>query len=173
MIWSGADLGREYGIFGGIRVCVRKIPLLLHLPEGLGRIWGDTGHRCSSLAWGSGFSLHPCCTLQKVLSTFLVSGCLGFVHSRGLLLPRPGARSLLLPVAVQVQPSPAEQCERSTSPPALRLLAWLRAPFPAFPSPLRGCCLVGYGSSDPQGNIGCPRVVNGAERHRAPCSKRL
>lgn len=115
---------------GGICICARKIPLLLHLPEGLGRIWGDTGPSLM-LLWGSGFSLHPCCPLQKVLSTFLVSGCLGFVHSRGLLLPRPGACSLLLPVAVQVQPSPARQCEHSTSPPALSLLDWLRAPFPA------------------------------------------
>lgn len=61
----------------------RKIPLLLHLPEGLGRIWGDTG-LFPSVGIRIFFE-----SLQKVLSTFLVSACLVFVHSRGLLLPRP------------------------------------------------------------------------------------
>lgn len=74
-----ADLGREYGIYMEPRA--RKIPLVRGARQDLG------GYRALMLFTSVGMRIF-CKSLQKVLSTFLVSACLVFVHSRGLLLPR-------------------------------------------------------------------------------------
>lgn len=163
------DLGREYGIFGA--PC-KKNSSPLTLVRGARQDLG--GYRALMLFTSVGIRIFFK-SLQKVLSTFLVSACLVFVHSRGLLLPR----AELAPSSCRwmCRCSPAQlSCVSTAESPRLA-----QSPFPST-NPLHplsqgweksSCCLVGCGCSDPQGNIWCPRVANGAERHRAPCSEKL
>lgn len=110
---------------------------------------------------------------QKMLSTFVRSGCLRFTRCQGLLLPRPGACSFPLRVARvwygtrgSSTAQWAQQRECSLSAPAPSLCGWLRAPFPGTNplDPFSGAarvrekgtrCLAGCRSDDPQENIWC------------------
>lgn len=118
---------RHFWSPGGKWISARKIPLLLHLPEGLG------GCRALMHFPSVGIRIFFACLLHLAEGAqHLPCKCVPGI----LCIPMVSSGSVLLPVDVQVQPSPAQHCEPSTSTPALSPRLSQRA-FPTPSPPLR------------------------------------